>query len=274
MGEDSKGRIAELSQQLKNVRAQLKRTRSPMEEDTVCEPELCVKVVMVYVYSGHDLDAAAEFMVSHGHGKSKNLEERRCLVELAYRRTSTPIIVGLLTDACLEQHSFQVLVCTCRYVVELRLWQWLCKQNCEKGVAPSRLQLIRIALSAIPTEAPLQVQQRLRQPLSSSARSQRRWLHRFRRAWGARLGKLQVLHSVPQHMVEEKARVKGDCGVECRGEKGFPSILFQIRSILIYAFQLQFLSRSTSQTGFLWFLGPKVGPHFGVPKMDPKMGAA
>ena len=109
----------------------------------------------------------------------------------------------------LEQHSFQVLVCTCRYVVELRLWQWLCKQNCEKGVAPSRLQLIRIALSAIPTEAPLQVQQRLRQPLSSSARSQRRWLHRFRRAWGARLGKLQVLHSVPQHMVEEKGESEG-----------------------------------------------------------------
>ena len=216
MGEDSKGRIAELSRQLKNVRAQLKRTRSPMEEGTVCEPDLCVKVVMVYVYSGHDLDAAAEFMVSQGHGKSKNLEERRCLVELAYRRTSTPIIVGLLTDACLEQRSFQVLVCTCRYVVELRLWQWLCKQNCEKGVAPSRLQLIRIALSAIPTEAPLQVQQRLRQPLSSSARSQRRWLHRFRRAWGARLGKLQVLHSVPQHMVEEKARVKGGCGVEVK----------------------------------------------------------
>ena len=157
----------------------------------MCEPDLCVKIVMVYVYSGHDLDAAAEFMVSQGHGKSKNLEERRCLVELAYRRTSTPIIVGLLTDACLEQHSFQVLVCTCRYVVELRLWQWLCQQNCEKGVAPSRLQLIRIALSAIPTEAPLQVQQRLRQPLSSSARSQRRWLHRFRRAWGARLGTLQ-----------------------------------------------------------------------------------
>ena len=66
MGEDSQGRIAELSRQLKNVRAQLKRTRSPMEEGTVCEPDLCVKVVMVYVYSGHDLDAAAEFMVSHG----------------------------------------------------------------------------------------------------------------------------------------------------------------------------------------------------------------
>ena len=75
MGEDSKGRIAELSRQLKNVRAQLKRTRSPMEEGSVCEPDLCVKVVMVYVYSGHDLDAAAEFMVSQGHGKSKNLEE-------------------------------------------------------------------------------------------------------------------------------------------------------------------------------------------------------
>ena len=29
---------------------------------------------------------------------------------------------------------------------------------------------------------------------------------------------------------------------------------------------------STSQTGFLRFLGPEVGPHFGVPKMEPKMG--
>ena len=209
MGENIKGRIAELSRQLKNVRARLKRTRSCMEECDVLEPGLCVKIVMVYVYSGHDLDAAAEFMVAQGQGHNKTLEERRCLVELAYRRTSNPVIVGLLTDACLEQHSFHVLVGTCRYVVELRLWQWLCEQNCQKGVAPSRLQLIRVALSAIPAEAPLQVQQRLRQPLSSSSRSQRRWLHRFRRGWGARLGTLQVLHSVPPHMVEEKARVKG-----------------------------------------------------------------
>ena len=69
-----------------------------------------------------------------------------------------------------------MILCTaaCTFIVHRQLCTWLSKQNCEHGVAPSRMQVIRRALSAVPSDCPLEVQACVAAPLRGSARQQRK----------------------------------------------------------------------------------------------------
>ena len=110
-----------------------------------------------------------------------------------------------MNDSCLADSRHAELKAACRFIIEHRLFQWLKRQNCEQGVAPSRLQLVRHALSTLPQEPPLSVVDAVAKPLRGSARRQRKWLQNFRRKWGARLGKLRVATTMSQAELQEKA---------------------------------------------------------------------
>ena len=97
------------------------------------------------------------------------------------------------------------MTAACTFILQRRLYTWLCQQNCKHGVAPSRLQMVRRALALVPLECPLEVQASVATSLRSSARQQRKWLRRFRQVWGARLGVLKNISSLSPQDMQEKA---------------------------------------------------------------------
>lgn len=170
----------------------------------VVSKSLTWQVLSVYVYSGNDLDTAAAFL-KRKLSQAFDMEEVRSLVVSLYRRAPTASIADLCFDESVACHGVQRLVTACRYVVESRLHDWLLNQNCRRGVAPSRTQMMRFALSALPQEPPTEVQVCARRPLCGSCRTQRKWLCSFRKRWGAKLGRLKTVAPMPLHEKQEKA---------------------------------------------------------------------
>ena len=185
--------LAELNQRIRQTRRRLKRAREEVEE---VGPQLSTLVRMVYVFSGYDLEAAAELL-------ARRLEPRWFDEFLALAHD---VCLRAPASACLERHSLRTMALACRFIVELRLFWWVRCQNYEHGVAPTRAQLVRFAVSVAPSDVPLKLQGLVRQPLLGSARRQRKWLQRFRAAWGARLGRLRALGTTPLHEMQEKAQ--------------------------------------------------------------------
>ena len=194
--------IADVRRRMKNIRAQLKRRRE--KDSEAIGQALSSEVLMVYVFSGNDLDAAAEFVRLQKPALSESLDKRRRAVEHIYAQTPVDELAELTNDDCLARYSCKKMVSSCRFIAELRLYQWLVAQNCEHGVAPSRLQMVRCALHSLPDAVPWQVRRRAQRPLLGPERVQRKWLQRFRSTWDAKLGKLEVVHTTPQHVVQEK----------------------------------------------------------------------
>ena len=80
-----------------------------------------------------------------------------------------------------------------------------CKAECRARFV-SRSQLVEQALANIPTLTPEDVKANLNMVLASSDRSQRRWLAKFRRRWGARLGILKPCSTLP--LKEKQSKVQ------------------------------------------------------------------
>ena len=151
--------------------------------------------LFVFVQSGRATQVAVDFVSGRGWNTSRQLldeQERQELaaeIEWAYIRAPLEDIVMLETKPQ-ELCSWQDLVAGTRFIVEHTLFAWVQKQNVEQGLAPSR-SLVEQALANIPLLAPEDVKAYLNTILASSDRSQRRWLAKFRRRWGARLGMLK-----------------------------------------------------------------------------------
>ena len=192
--------LVDVRRRMKNVRAQLKRCRE--KDCQVIEPSLSSEILMVYAFSGNDLDAAAEFFRVQKPAFAEDLEDYRRAVEDTYMRRPTHV-VELMNDDCLARYSLKKMASSCRFITELRLYNWLVAQNCDHGVAPCRLQMVR----CLPAAVPSQVRERVRRPLLGCDRLQHKWLQRFRLSWGAKLGKPDVQHTTPQHAVQEKDRM-------------------------------------------------------------------
>lgn len=62
------------------------------------------------------------------------LEARLHVVERGYLQTPTHEIVSLMIDSCLAVRSFYDMKVACRFVLQLSLFHWLERQNCEHGV--------------------------------------------------------------------------------------------------------------------------------------------
>ena len=197
--------VADLSRRIRNIRARLKRGQKKQSLDELGgKLETCV--LMVYIFSGHDLSVAAEYLSQKRQFAGTQLEDRLQAVERVYLQTPTCQIVQLMNDTCLEESRHADMRAACRFRVQFELFEWLRKQNCEHGVAPSRLQLVCHALSTLPSAAPLAIVDAVAKPLRGSARRQRKWLQHFRRKWGARLGKLHLATAMSQVEMQEKAR--------------------------------------------------------------------
>ena len=153
--------------------------------------------LFVFVQSGRATEVAVDFVSGRGWNTSGQLldeQERQELaaeIEWAYIRAPLEDIVMLETKPQ-ELCSWQDLVAGTR--------------NVEQGLAPSRSQLVEQALANIPTLTPEDVKAYLNTVLASSDRSQRRWLAKFRRRWGARLGILKPCSTLP--LKEKQSKVQ------------------------------------------------------------------
>ena len=198
--------MAEVSRRIRCVQQQLRRRR--VQEDGqqgFVSPKMASSAIMVYIFSGHDLDMAAQFLLFKLRLAEDCMEDMRCTLERVYTQEPTPQIVDLMNDRCLLTRSMRVMTAACTFILQRRLYTWLCQQNCKHGVAPSRPQMIRRALALVPLDCPLEVQACVAAPLRSSARRQRKWLRRFRQVWGARLGMLKYISSLSVQDMQEKA---------------------------------------------------------------------
>lgn len=198
---------------LRDVSCRIRRLQRKMRrrcgKDDAQEGSLSAKTanlaLMVYVFSGHNLDMAAAFVAFRLRYGDDRVEDARCMFEEVYAREPTPRIVELMNDQCLATRSMRVMTHACTFIVHRQLYEWVCEQNCKRGVAPSRAQMTRQASSLVPTDCPLEVQALVRAPLCASPRRQRKWLRRFRQLWGARVGSLQALSTLSVSEMQEKA---------------------------------------------------------------------
>ena len=228
--------LASLSRRIRGVQRKLRRRRAGDDVGQgVLSSKTASAAIMVYVFSGHNLDVAAEFLIFKFHLTDDCMEDMRCMVENAYLQEPNSRVVELMNDQCVATRSMRVMSTACTFILHRQLYVWLCKQNCERGVAPSRTQMIRHALSVVPSDCPLEVQACVEAPLRGSARRQRKWLRRFRRVWGARVGSLQPISTLSVQEMQEKAG-QGECwGAQPKGRK---KIRTAPAPILVVAFWL------------------------------------
>ncbi|CAJ1417449.1 unnamed protein product [Effrenium voratum] len=198
--------LASLSRRIRGMQRKLRRRRAGDDVGQgVLSSKTASAAIMVYVFSGHNLDVAAAFLLFKFHLADDCMEDTRCMVENAYLQEPNSRVVELMNDQCVATRSMRVMTTACTFILHRQLYVWLCKQNCERGVAPSRTQMIRRALSVAPSDCPLEVQACVEAPLRGSARRQRKWLRRFRRVWGARVGSLQPISTLSVQEMQEKA---------------------------------------------------------------------
>ncbi len=206
MADRSAKRVAEeqvkkLSWQIRALQ-QKKRRLSAKERQAASfpNPPSSQRVVLVYRFAGQAADVTLDFVRGRG-------QPRCATVELTDEQERTVLSEVAQASVQVAASSCQILEAAraARYVVEHRLYSWLLEQNCNFGVAPSRAQLVRQALLLVPTELSADVRQALRTGLTSAARTQRKWLVRFRTRWGARLGVLKTEDYVSVEEARQKA---------------------------------------------------------------------
>jgi hypothetical protein len=166
---------------------------------------------MIFAMTGYDEKAVAEYLGGRGVRRSwksstykgMSFDDLQAWVE--QRLIETPVAkIRDALDVALTPGMFRSLVVAGKFVVERKLFQWTLCQNCKKGVAPSRRQLVEQALGFISSDLPGEVKDHLARGLQSTGRSQRKWMRSWRNRWGARVGKL----SVRRHLAPEVIRSK------------------------------------------------------------------
>ena len=126
-------------------------------------------------------------------------------VEWPYINADLEHLAGLL-DTSAAGPAASWIEKAARYIVEHKLFNWTVQQNCECGVAPSRAQLVNEALASVPKDTPSEIASRIRFFLGGGARSQRKWLAKWRKRWQTRRGKLQVRERLSSASIRTKAR--------------------------------------------------------------------
>ena len=199
--------VADLTRRIRLVQRRIRRCQSRGDdiEAGVLSAKTLSLLIAVYVFSGHDMDAAVEFLALRARPQEFGRDVLESSVREAFMREPTCRIVELMNDTCLLTWKMRLLSAACLFIVHFRLYIWPGVQNSVHGVAPSRLQMVRYALTATPSDCPLEVQAIVQRPLRGSARRQRKWLQNFRDLWGARLGTLQTVPVMPVREMQEKA---------------------------------------------------------------------
>ena len=153
--------------------------------------------------------AAAHFLAAQNKlaVDSSILNTLRHLVEDAYLALSIAAILEVLNPPTSAQQWSELLMAG-RFVVTYRLHTWVMLQN-KKGVAPSRQQIVLAARRLTPSELPSVVTNRLHRYWQGHGRPrlQRKWLQRFRKTYGLRLGRLPVQAVMPVEEMQRKVAI-------------------------------------------------------------------
>ena len=101
----------------------------------------------------------ARSMASSGHSSLPHLPTQSVVetvtgeVGQAFVDAPRSALVALVEDP-MGHFEFEDLLCAHQYVMEHSLYLWIGNQNHDRGVAPSREQILARALSFIPAQAP------------------------------------------------------------------------------------------------------------------------
>ena len=200
---EAEEQVQELSRQIRALHQKKRRlsARTKTEAEFPRSPS-SQRVVLIHRISGQAADVTSDYV--------RGLGQPRCTaVELTAEQVQT-----ILKDvtAATERYAagaprISEAALAARYVMEHRWYAWVLEQNCVFGVAPSRAQLVQQALLGVPTDLSADVKQIVQLGLTATARTQRKWLARFRARWGARLGILKTEDSVSVAEARQKAWV-------------------------------------------------------------------
>ena len=134
------------------------------------------------------------------HWPPRDDQMLRRLVEDAFIEVDMDSLVQLTdVDDPLDSVAMNVAL---RYIQEWKIVQWGCALNSHHGVAPSTASIVRQAAN-VGTTFPSATFGATR--TGRPDRCARMWATRFRRRWGARLGKIRVREHMPADQMQTKA---------------------------------------------------------------------
>ncbi|CAE6936347.1 unnamed protein product [Symbiodinium sp. CCMP2592] len=166
--------------------------------------------MLVYGFSGHCSSAAADFACGRGWrlgaSAAAATEEQVATVEWAYIHMPLSVLVDLELEP-LKMVGQRDVYCAAKYCLEHRLVAYVEEQNTVHGIAPSRAQMLDVALASIPAAAPSCVKERLVSLVQGTPRKERKYLAAFRRRWSARYGCLRTEDVVDVAERRQKATV-------------------------------------------------------------------
>ena len=276
-----KSKLKEIRKRLRNARQRQKRSMScwPRHslDDEECGKEIalppcCKCSLIVFQLSQQNASVAALYMqMRHklrlGAGDFADVKRRLMVkVEEAYLETPLEAIVSLLDEPQSRQQR-QDLFRAGLFLVLVMLRAFIESQNTKNGLAPSRGQLVRHAISCIPSDLPESVRNRVESHLSAHgrARGQRKWLLKFRKAFGVVIGRLRV--RTPMTLAEKQSKVRRQkqtfFGAKVCSERFFQTFL---RPVFGVHFGRRFWDLKANFNWDQGFKGPKMNTIFGPPK--------
>lgn len=184
----SASELKALTKHILRVRKNLKRAQQPKDHR--------FDALVVFLWAGHDFNAAATYLRLHSE---KSQEECQDEVAKIYIEMPPEQLLLMAMDP-----PIAAAVRAGTFMIERELHSWLRLQN-SIGVAPGRLHLVRQCLNFLPQGLPARAEALLCRPFRAGARTQRKWLARFRHRWNARIGRVPVLPDVFPHEAAEKA---------------------------------------------------------------------
>ena len=103
--------------------------RRECSEDDIKNGNLAAKTVAVllavYVFSGRNLDVAAEFLAFKARPQECCWDTLQTTVERTFIRESTARIVELMNETCLLTWKIRTLSAACLFILQYRLFMWV-----------------------------------------------------------------------------------------------------------------------------------------------------
>ena len=150
--EEAVEQLANLRRQIHNVQSRRSSCKRKSCESLLaefsCPKRLQRRVLLVYIYSGHCSQVAAEFLKrslaasSNSHGDSLDYE---ATVENLYIEAPLQVIVDLETEPMSCAQACDVIVAM-EFALQHRLRSWVEHLNTDRGVTPSRAMMIADSL--------------------------------------------------------------------------------------------------------------------------------
>lgn len=183
-------------------------------------------LLALFKLAGHCADVVACWALGHGKGRGRLCPEFVPIDPEARRQVAAGVewLYILSSDEDINDSVESVAESVYylgRYVVEYNLFQWVTKQNCERGIAPQNRQLFAAAARSVPIALPDDVVDKLKNFFLQDTRRVRCWSVDFRNRWGVVPGRLCSGENLdPQILVNRVSWVSSDISGVCKGLQG------------------------------------------------------